>query len=91
MFAASCGSSAQAPSGALPVLKVRDTWTERSSVNGSEITSVGTVIGEQVFNGIDCYIFERTIPQMGALYKKTCQVDKTTPNANIGDIRITSE
>lgn len=60
MFAVSCGntnngSNAQVPSGALPILKVGDTWTWRDSLNDTEYIRVDTVTGEKVFNGINCY------------------------------------
>jgi len=54
-FSVSCGSNGQPPSGELPILKVGDTWTWRTSVNGTDFTRVDTITGEQEFNGIDCY------------------------------------
>jgi hypothetical protein len=80
IFAVSCGSNAQAPSGALPILKVGDTWTMRASVYGTEFTEVATVTGEQVYNGIDCYTVTRQLSIQGdsTTYTTTSAVDKTT-------------
>ncbi len=81
MFAVSCGNSGQAPSGALPILKVGDTWTRRNSVNGSEFTEVSIVTGERVYNGIDCYTLQQTFtPAFYGASTSTMQVDKTTLN-----------
>ena len=79
IFTVSCRSNTQAPSGALPTWKVGDTWTTRSSgYDGIEVTSVETVTGEQVFNGIDCYTIEGTSTSMGMTDTVTGAFDKTT-------------
>jgi hypothetical protein len=80
MFAVSCGSNTQPPSGALPILKVGDTWTMKSSYYEVEGTTVKTVAGEQVYNGIDCYTITRQLSIQGTstIDTATIVVDKTT-------------
>ena len=84
MFAVSCSNNAQAPPGALPVLKVGDTWTMNASIYGVDGTIVDTVTGEQVYNGIDCYTVTTQISTQGTstttevTSTKTAAVDKTT-------------
>ena len=84
IFAVSCNNG-QAPSGALPTWKIGDTWTTRASLNGQDYcTNVDTMIGEQVFNGIDCYTVTTQISTQGTstttevTSTKTAAVDKTT-------------
>jgi hypothetical protein len=84
MFAVSCGE--QAPSGTLPVWKVGDSWTMRTMAYGVETTSLQTVTGEQVFNGIGCYIVEQTSTTDGVTYTTTLEVDKSTLQAIGADI-----
>jgi hypothetical protein len=66
----SCGNSVQAPSGDLPTWKAGDTWTIKSTLkwpyeNESTSISVYSVTGEQVYNGIDCYIVNRQVTTQG--------------------------
>ena len=60
-FAVSCENNAQPPSGALPTWNVGDTWTSRCFISGYEYTIVETVTGDQIYNGIDCYIVNKQI------------------------------
>jgi hypothetical protein len=79
MFAVSCGSNTQAPSGALPSWKVGDTWTERMSDNGSEYMLYSTVTGEQELNGINCYVVNTSFtPAWQGEFMMTQWIDKTT-------------
>ena len=78
VFTVACGSNAQAPSSAVPTWKIGDTWTVRSSVNGSEITSVTTVTGQEIHNGIDCYTLQMNSTPSRGISTMTLQVDKTT-------------
>lgn len=84
IFAVSCGNNTQAPSGALPILRVGDTWTMKASNLGVEYTIVDTVTGKQVYNGINCYIVTRQISTKGAsttmdiIGPTIFMVDKTT-------------
>ena len=80
IFAVSCNNG-QAPSGALPTWKIGDTWTTRASLNGQDYcTNVDTMIGEQVFNGIDCYTVttQSNYTTISDIYTGTKVVDKTT-------------
>jgi hypothetical protein len=79
VLAVSCAG--QAPSGTLPVWKVGDSWTMRTMAYGVETTSFQTVTGEQVFNGIDCYIAEQTSTTSGVTYTTTLAVDESTLQA----------
>jgi hypothetical protein len=79
MFAVSCGE--RAPSGILPEWTVGDSWTMRTTAGGVETTSFQTVTGEQVFNGIDCYIVEQTSTTSGVTYTTTLAIDKRTLQA----------
>ena len=61
IFSVSCGANLQAPSGELPAWKVGDTWTIKVTLkwlyeNESVSTVVYSVISEQAYNGMDCYI-----------------------------------
>ncbi|MFA5374796.1 MAG: hypothetical protein WC455_03450 [Dehalococcoidia bacterium] len=56
LSAVACGGNIQAPSGDLPTWNVGDTWTSRCFISGYEYTIVETVTGDQIYNGIDCYI-----------------------------------
>jgi len=56
VFTISCVNNTQPPSGELPAWGIGDTWTTRDFAFGIEGITVQTVTGEQVYNGIDCYI-----------------------------------
>jgi hypothetical protein len=79
-FTISCGSDVQAPSGDLPKWEVRDSWTMSSSWNSGEDTSVQTVTGEQVFNGIECYTItsQEISTSLPGTYTENQKIDKTT-------------
>ena len=87
VFGVACGSNTQAPSGALPTWKVGDTWTctVRHSLMASTYTSNWLVTGQQVYNGIPCYIVQVTnTPPLLNCSAETLWVDTTTLNT-IGD------
>jgi hypothetical protein len=75
----STNTSTKPPSGTLPVMHTGDTWTERVTANGSVFTSVTSITGQQVYNGIDSYVFQSTMtPPLFGVSKITGWVDKTT-------------
>lgn len=85
VFAVSCGGnggSNGSTEGALPVLKVGDTWTQKVTVDGEQHTFVTRVTGEEVFQGIDCYIVELSVtPPLFGASNLSAKIDKSTMNS----------
>ncbi len=78
---AACGSeNDEIDLGALPVLKVGDTWTQKGTVNGTEYTIVTTVKGEDVINGLGVYIIDGSVEPLisDIVDKMTQKMDKYT-------------
>ena len=54
-----CGDGGK-KQGTVPILKVGDTWVSQGITEEIEYTSTFIVTGEEVVNGIDCYVVEVT-------------------------------
>ena len=89
VFAVSCGGSggsSGAATGVLPVLKTGDTWTQKVTTGGAQYTFVTSVTGEEVFQGIDCYVVEASItPPLDGASKLYAKIDKSTLDAVTND------
>jgi hypothetical protein len=76
VFAISCGGDG-GKEGALPVIKAGDTWTQKVTVDGKQYTLISNMTGEEVFQGIDCYLFEVSItPPLSGVSKQYGKLDK---------------
>ncbi len=75
-----CDSGDDKKEGALPVLTVGDTWIQRGLVEGIEYTLTTEVVGEDVVDGRECYVSERTSepPLFGVISNMTIKQDKAT-------------
>ncbi len=78
-------NSSEVLEGTLPILKIGDTWTQKGFLEGSEYTSTSEVIGEDILDGVDCYVIEINTnhPVLGSLDNYSSAIvmfDKATLN-----------
>lgn len=74
-----CGEKTEKEQGALPILKAGDTWVTQSTSEGTDYTLTYVVTGEEVVDGIECYVIELTNdPPFMGINKSIAKMDKTT-------------
>jgi len=66
--------------GALPILKIGDTWIQTGLLEGIEYTFTVEVVGEDIVDGKDCYVIEAKIEPLllGIISNRTTEQDKVT-------------